>query len=88
MSELKVVTLVPKTNSGDAESHATAIKFLEDALERAKTENVLHAIVIMQLPDNAILDGWSDGINIRPYVMVGALEEVKHRYMTSNIEQR
>lgn len=78
----------PQTTAEDAAAHANTIKFLEETLERAKQEKVVFAQVLMLLPGSAVLDGWSAGGVIRPYIIVGALEDIKLRFREKNIEQR
>lgn len=65
---------------------ATAVEYLEGAIELAKTNGAICCAVIMITRDGAVVDGWSAADSMRPYVMIGALEMLKHRYAQTNIE--
>lgn len=71
-----------------ADAHEETIKFLEDTLRRAKEQKAVFVQCLMLLPDNAVLDGWSDKAQIRPYIIVGALYDIMARFRDKNIEQR
>ena len=81
------VTDKPQEPELNADS-IVAIKFLEDALVLAKEGKIACVAIVMIGADDSVYNGWSICEKMKPYTMIGALEEIKLRYRDINIEQR
>lgn len=62
------------------------VDFLRDALEKAERGELRFALVVGMTHDGGVIDGWSAVEKMRPYVVVGALECAKKRFMDREIE--
>ena len=84
-----ILKLVAAKDDEDARiAHERTMKFLEEGIERARAQKATFALVIMLTPDGAVIDGYSADAMMRPYTVIGALEDIKMRFRDKNIEQR
>ena len=80
-ADLKVVPLQPLVSE-------TAVAMARDLLARAEAGQVNFIAVLAVTPDGGILDGWTSGDNIRPFVVLGGLDVLHERFMRSEVEFR
>ncbi len=84
MADLKVVSF--KRNEKAEHDHETVIEYLEKMLEYAKSEQCISVSAIMISGDGNVIDCFHNGG--KPYVMIGAMEQLKSDFMASQIEPR
>lgn len=65
----------------------TTVAYLNDAIRLARENRAVCCAVIILSRDGAVIDGWSAVEQaMRPFVMAGAMEALKLRYMRTHIE--
>lgn len=84
MSDLKVVEF--KRDEASEFHQSEVIRKLEEALSHAKSEKCISLALLMICSNGNVVDCYHNGG--RPYVMVGAIEALKHDFISAQIESR
>lgn len=62
------------------------VDFLRGLLARAERGELNFVAVVATQPDGCVVDGWAQGVDVRPYNIVGGMECLKMRFVSKNIE--